>query len=148
MTNAPIAVIAFKRPDHLKEMLDSLSTNEGFKDSKLHIFIDGPKGDEDKDGHFETVEVAKNFSHPDKKITVRDENLGNKKNVIFSVTEVLNDHERVICLEDDLRISKFFLKFMNDSLEFYKNRSKQCFDKNKREMQPLGCNFYKMASFC
>ena len=124
MTNAPIAVIAFKRPEHLKVMLDTLATNEGFTNSKLYIFIDGPKTDDDKNGHLGTVEIAENFPHKDKKIIIRDTNLGNKKNVIFSVTEVLKDHERVICLEDDLKISKFFLKFMNDSLEFYSKDKK------------------------
>ena len=79
MANAPIAIIAFKRPNHLRGMLESLSTNEGFEDSKLYIFIDGPKTDDDKDGHLETVKVAKNFSHQDKKIILRDNNIGNKK---------------------------------------------------------------------
>lgn len=124
MIKAPIAVIAYKRPDHLESMLESLSVNEGFESSKLYIFIDGPKKSEDNKGHIETVEVAQNFKHPDKLLTIRDNNLGNKKNVIFSVSEVLKKHDRVICLEDDLKISSFFLKFMNDCLEIYQNEKK------------------------
>jgi len=121
MINAPIAVIAFKRPDHLKVMLESLSNNKGFNDSNLYIFLDGPKTENDKSGHLETVAVAKNFEHKNKEVIIRDKNLGNKKNVIFSVTEVLKKHDRVICLEDDLKISRYFLKFMNNSLETYKD---------------------------
>jgi len=124
MNRSPIAVIAYKRPDHLKVMLESLKLNKGFDESLLYIFIDGPKTKDDELGHNQTVELANNFKHYQKKVVVRKKNLGNKKNVIFSVTEVLNEHETVICLEDDLRISKYFLDFMNNCLKIYKDEDK------------------------
>jgi hypothetical protein len=43
--------------------------------------------------------------------------LGNS--IISGVTEILDSHERIIVLEDDLIVSPFFLDYMNEGLEKY-----------------------------
>jgi len=40
---APIALFVFKRPNHLRRMLDSLSSCHLSENSDLTIFFDGPK---------------------------------------------------------------------------------------------------------
>ena len=46
--NSPIAVFLYNRPDKSYSCLKSLSQNQGFNDSPLYIFIDGPKSNKDK----------------------------------------------------------------------------------------------------
>ena len=42
------------------------------------------------------------------------------------VTSVLETHDRVIVLEDDLIVSPYFLRFMNEALEVYKDTEEVC----------------------
>jgi hypothetical protein len=58
------------------------------------------------------------------KIIERKNNFGLAKNITLGIDYVLKKNETVIVLEDDLRLSNFFLKFMNDALKFYKNNNK------------------------
>ena len=49
----------------------------------------------------------------------RENNMGLAANVIEGVTTQVRAHGRVIVLEDDLVLSPFFLRFMNDALSVY-----------------------------
>jgi len=42
------------------------------------------------------------------------------ESVISGVTEIINKFGKAIVIEDDIVTSKYFLKFMNEALEFYK----------------------------
>jgi hypothetical protein len=56
-----------------------------------------------------------------KKVTIieREGNLGLANSIISGVTEIVNRFGRVIVLEDDLVCSPYFLKYMNEALDFY-----------------------------
>jgi FkbM family methyltransferase len=58
------------------------------------------------------------------KIIERISNYGLAKSIISGVTEIVNDYDKVIVLEDDLILSKGFLKYMNDSLKLYESNKK------------------------
>jgi hypothetical protein len=49
----------------------------------------------------------------------RDGNLGLSKSIIIGVSEILTEFPRVIVLEDDLTVSPYFLRFMNQALDRY-----------------------------
>ena len=51
----------------------------------------------------------------------RSENWGLARNIIDGVTTQVNRYGKVIVLEDDLVVAPYFLQFMNDALEVYKN---------------------------
>ena len=55
-------------------------------------------------------------------IVLREENLGLAESVISGVTEIINKFGKAIVIEDDIVTSKYFLKFMNEALEFYKEQ--------------------------
>jgi len=57
------------------------------------------------------------------KVIVREQpkNKGLSSSIIDGVTEVINEHYSVIVLEDDIVTSPYFLKYMNDALNFYRN---------------------------
>lgn len=51
----------------------------------------------------------------------RSINCGLANNIIDGVTSVINEYGKVIVLEDDLVVSPYFLKYMNDALNMYEN---------------------------
>ena len=61
-----------------------------------------------------------------KQITIiqRDENWGLARNIIDGVTTQVNRYGKVIVLEDDLVVAPYFLQFMNDALDTYKDEPK------------------------
>lgn len=124
---APIAVIAFNRPDLLKATLDSLAYNPLAENSDLFIFIDGARenrpGEKEKVQQVKTVaEAATGFNS----VTVKasEQNKGLAKSIIGAASELINQFGKVIVVEDDLYLSPSFLTFMNTMLEAYKNDSR------------------------
>jgi hypothetical protein len=55
-------------------------------------------------------------------IVERDENYGLAKSIITGVTEIVNSFGKIIVLEDDLLVSPYFLRYMNEALELYENK--------------------------
>jgi len=53
-------------------------------------------------------------------IVNRDSNYGLARNITAGVSEVLKIRDTVIVLEDDITVSPFFLRFMNEALGCYK----------------------------
>jgi hypothetical protein len=54
----------------------------------------------------------------------RSENWGLARNIINGVTTQVNRYGKVIVLEDDLVVAPYFLQFMNEALEVYKDEPK------------------------
>ena len=125
MNLAPIVLFTYNRPWHLRQTVEALQKNELAADSELLIFSDGPKTDSDI---YKVEEVRKYIKTIDsfKDITIveRDKNWGLADNIIDGVTKVVNQYGKIIVLEDDLVTSPYFLRFMNDALEFYKDEKK------------------------
>lgn len=117
---APIALFAYKRPLHLKKTLESLSNCAGASESELFIFSDGPKKVDDERGVSEVRELIKSrkwcgIDH----IIERDRNLGLANSIISGVTELCEKYGRVIVMEDDLLVSRYFLSYLNSALDRY-----------------------------
>ena len=126
--NAPIALFVYNRPLHTEQTLNALMQNDLATDSILYIYCDGPNKDislEEK-SKIEEVRFIARKKKWCKKIIIKESenNLGLAKSVIKGVSEVLNIHERIIVLEDDIVTSKSFLTFMNKGLDLYKNDKK------------------------
>ena len=54
-------------------------------------------------------------------IIEREKNWGLANSIIDGVTKIVNEYGKIIVLEDDLVTSPYFLKFMNEALEVYKD---------------------------
>lgn len=123
MTLAPIILFAYNRPWHLSQTLEALQNNVLASESILYIYCDGAKSGATESqlrAIEDTRRVAKQASgFKSVSIVERPHNLGLAQNIITGVTEIINQYGRIIVLEDDLITSKYFLKFMNDSLELY-----------------------------
>ena len=95
------------------------------RESELIIFSDGPRSESDKeevDSVREYIRTVTGFKKVD--IVEREINAGLAPSIITGVTEIVNNYGRVIVLEDDLVTSQFFLRYMNDALEFYKDEER------------------------
>jgi len=125
MELAPIALFVYNRPKHVRMTVESLQKNNLAKDSELFIFSDGPKNSSTEDD-IEKVRVYLGSIKGFKKvhITERPINLGLSQSVISGVTEIVNKYGKIIVLEDDLVVSPYFLRFMNDGLSLYEDEEK------------------------
>jgi hypothetical protein len=104
----------------LKYTIESLQSNPEASLSFLTVFCDAAKCDEQK------ADVAAVHDFADqiegfKKIHIvkRQSNLGLAANITDGVTQLTETFGRVIVVEDDLMLSPYFLRYMNDALNIY-----------------------------
>lgn len=123
---APIILFVYNRPWHTRQTVEALQNNELASESELYIFADGPKKDLDED----TIKIkeVRDYIHTIKGfkkilITESEYNIGLDSSIINAVTKVINIHNRVIVIEDDIVTHPFFLRYINHGLETYKNQN-------------------------
>ena len=122
MSYAPILLFVYNRPEHTRRCIESRLKNSLASESNLFIYADGAKDSTQQ----EAVNEVRNYIRSIqgfKQITLmeRSENWGLARNIINGVTTQVNRYGKVIVLEDDLVVAPYFLQFMNDALEVYKN---------------------------
>ena len=122
MSYAPILLFVYNRPEHTRRCIESLLKNSLASESNLFIYADGAKDSTQQ----EAVNEVRNYIRSIqgfKQITLmeRSENWGLARNIINGVTTQVNRYGKVIVLEDDLVVAPYFLQFMNEALEVYKN---------------------------
>ena len=122
---APIVLFVYNRPDHTKQTVEALQKNELASDSELFIYSDAAKNASAVERVNEVREYIKTISGF-KKVTIveREKNWGLADSIIDGVTKIVNEHSKIIVLEDDLVTSTYFLKFMNEALEMYNDEPK------------------------
>ncbi len=119
---APIVLFVYNRLNHTRQTLEALQKNDLASKSKLIIYSDSAKNKNDLKKVAKVREYIKNIDGF-KKIIIRKtkENIGLANSIINGVTKVVNEHGKIIVLEDDLVTTRFFLRFMNEALEAYKD---------------------------
>lgn len=125
---APILLFAFNRPLHTRKTLEALADNHLADKSVLYIFADGPKDKMDDESLEKIKDVRKLIKErqwcQEVHIIEADKNKGLANSIIDGVTQIVNEHEKVIVLEDDLITSRGFLQFMNEALTKYEAEDK------------------------
>ena len=117
---APVCLFAFNRIDETKRTIDCLKNNFLAAHTEVIVFSDGARNNleklkvDDVRNFLSTVSGFKKFT-----IIESSHNKGLANSIIEGVTRVLEAHESVIVLEDDLVTSRNFLNFMNGALKFY-----------------------------
>lgn len=122
MLPAPITLFVYNRLSHTKQTINALKKNKLAERSKLIIFSDGFKNsdDEKKVNHVrEYIRSINGFNSVE--IIERPDNFGLANSIIDGVTNVVNQHGKVIAIEDDMVTSPYFLEYMNNALTFYQN---------------------------
>ena len=122
---SPIVLFVYNRPNHTLKLLESLERNELANNSTLYIFCDGPKTLTTNDDLL-LIQLVRDIIKSKqwcKEVIIKesDVNRGLANSIIFGVTNVISKYGKAIILEDDLILSKYFLKYMNESLKKYES---------------------------
>jgi len=119
---APVILFVYNRPDHTIKTLTALEKNKQADQTTLYIYSDAAKNESSIDAVAEVRKIInKLWNFKQVVIIERTTNWGLAANVIDGVTKVVNEHGKVIVLEDDLETSVFALEYFNQALEFYKD---------------------------
>lgn len=122
MRPAPILLFTYNRLKHTKNTIEALLANRLAASSELFIFSDGAKSEAVAPAVLAVREYLRTITGFKRvEIIERELNFGLGHNIITGVSQILENTERVIVLEDDLIVSPFFLDFMNDGLETYED---------------------------
>src|SRR5471030_751404 len=135
---APVALFVYNRPEHTRRTLNYLQKNLLADESRLYIFSDAAKTDNDEAKVDEVRELIKDVAgFKSVKVTLRKENLGLAKSIIGGVTQLVNEYGKVIVFEDDLLSSPFTLQYFNEALTRYANEEK---------VMHIGAYMYNLAN--
>ncbi len=122
---SPVIIFVYKRVEHLRTTIRSLSKNYLSKKTDIIIFSDGPRLSNEKKHINNVRKFCKNIkSFRSVKIIERKKNIGLSRNIIKGVSKVLKEKKKAIILEDDMYCDKYFLYYMNFFLNKYKNNKK------------------------
>jgi len=125
MNLAPVVLFVYNRPWHVRQTLESLAANYLAEESELIVFADGPKVYASEEEMFrikEVREIVKGKKWCKTTELIESEiNKGLTESIISGVTKIINNHGKIIVLEDDLILSKFFIRFINEALVFFNN---------------------------
>ena len=118
----PLAIFAFRRPDHLRGLLASVAACRRLEECAITIFCDGPRGLDDAEAVAAARAVAREWATAHgAQVIERPANLGLARSIVSAVTDLVNAHGRVIVVEDDLILRRDFLAFMLGALDRYEH---------------------------
>lgn len=119
---APIALFAYRRPDHLRRVLSALRTNPEAASSDLVVFSDGPRNEAHAAGVAEVRALLRDLDgFASVRVVERQRNLGLAASIVAGVTEIVRSRGEVVVVEDDLVVAPGFLSYMNEGLERYRH---------------------------
>lgn len=122
---APVALFVYRRPEHVRRVLEALRANPEASQTDLHVYSDGAKHPNVEDAVAEvrkTIRSVAGFRSVN--VVERSQNLGLARSITQGVGELTRRFDSVIVLEDDLLPSPHFLAYMNAGLERYANESR------------------------
>lgn len=119
---APIVLFVYNRLHHTRRTIGALQQNLLAAESELFIFSDAAKSPEEE----QKVNEVRNYIQQVngfKQVTIvlRPKNYGLANNILDGVSSIVNDYGRIIVLEDDLVTAPWFLQYMNEALDLYKD---------------------------
>ena len=125
MQLAPVVLFVYNRLQHTRQTVAALQQNELAADSELIVFSDGPHSEADLSKVLDVRDYLQTITGF-KTVTVRqrEKNFGCERSMVEGISEVVNAYGRIVVLEDDIVTSPFFLRYMNEGLEFYRNETK------------------------
>lgn len=124
-TPLAIAVFAYNRPEHLRRCLHDLHVMPEAKHSHVRIFVDGPRSTDSRDSHEAVVSVAEGAEgFASAQVEIAESNRGLATSIITGVSRMIDEFGEVVVVEDDLRLSPYFLAYMRSSLSMYRETTR------------------------
>ncbi|MDX2304267.1 MAG: glycosyltransferase family A protein [Microscillaceae bacterium] len=146
---APLALFVYNRPQHTRMTLESLKENYLADQTHLYIFADGHKQATNTEEILKIREVRE-IIRAEAWCGIVDifefaDNQGLAQNIVQGINYVLGFHDKIIVLEDDLLLSKGFLRYMNEALDVYQEEERVMHISGYKF--PVGSNSLKLFFF-
>lgn len=125
MNFAPIALFVYNRVQHTRLTVEALAQNEYATKSDLFIYSDGPRSEADKEPVRKVREFVRRITgFKSVNVVEREQNLGLARSIINGVSDIVKRYGKIIVLEDDMITSPYFLKYMNEALDLYRDEER------------------------
>lgn len=116
----PVAMFVYDRLHQTQQTIEHLQKNELASLTPLYVFSDGGKDE----ASWSRVQEVRNYLHTisgfhEVHIVERSKNFYLERNITEGISSVLEQHNTIIVLEDDICTSPIFLKYMNEALAKY-----------------------------
>ena len=120
---SPVALFVYDRADNARRTLQALAANTLAKETDVYVFSDGGRDERSWARVREVRRVVKEFARSFKTfaLTERPENFYLERNITEGIAEVLGQHDRIIVLEDDIVTSPYYLQYMNEAFDLYRD---------------------------
>lgn len=126
---APVAVFTYDRIGNTQLTLAHLMCNTLAAETDVYVFSDGGR-DAKSRARVETVRtylraLAEEVRHSrilrSMTLVERSENYYLERNITEGIAQVFRDHDTIIVLEDDIVTSPYFLQYMNEAFDLYRD---------------------------
>lgn len=130
--SSPVAMFVYNRLDNTQQTVQHLLANTLARETDLYVFSDGGK---DK-ASWKAVRELRQYLHEVRKtvceqgllrsmtIVERPQNYYLERNITEGIEQVLQEHDTIIVLEDDIVTSPYFLLYMNQAFALYRDNRK------------------------
>ena len=117
----PVAMFVYNRADNTRKTLEALRNNTEAPETDVYVFSDGGKDEES----WKKVNEVRGLLHDTAQqneehkwfksfnVVERPENFYLERNIIEGIGFVLDRHDTIVVLEDDIVTSPFFLNYHN-----------------------------------
>ncbi|MCM1140480.1 MAG: hypothetical protein NC453_18075 [Muribaculum sp.] len=115
MKDIAICVIGYNRLDSISRLLNSLSNGKYHRERRITLYISIDKSESD-----EVLNFAKSYcwTNGEKIVIEHDKNLGLRKHIL-SCGSLLNHHDALIVLEDDIVVAESFYMYATQTVTEY-----------------------------
>lgn len=141
----PVVMICYSRAATLKKSLGHLAQCEGVEGRAIRLYLDAPYRDEDRVKCEEAYGAAcemRDTILPNLEVIRRSSNFGVPGNLMSAVGENLDRYGRIIFFEDDVCVSRTFLQYLDEGLEFYKDDKRIfCINGYRKSFLPAPCHY-------
>lgn len=123
MNYAPVALFVYNRADNTRRTLEALSRNTLANETQVYVFSDGGKDDASWKQVNEVRKVLSEFAKTFAgfQLIARPENIYLERNITEGIAQVFEEHDRIIVLEDDIVTSPYYLQYMNEAFNLYRD---------------------------
>jgi len=118
-TLAPIALFVYRRTRRLNEVLDALEACPEFAHSDVYVFSDGPRDEPSARDVAAVRELVRSRLRANMRLIESPGSKGLDPSILEGVSRLLEEHGRVIVLEDDLLVAPNLLTWFNAALDRY-----------------------------
>lgn len=126
MKLAPVALFVYNRADNTRRTLEALAANTLANETEVYVFSDGGKDEASWALVNEVRNLVRTYAGAFRRfeLVARPENFYLERNITEGIAQVFETHDRIIVLEDDIVTSPYYLQYMNDAFNLYKDVSR------------------------